>query len=111
MNTEKSLKEILINQVEQKLIKLQQKVEPLSESPPDLKIISYGLTIGFIDIVTEKDLKPERIAKWKNIISRGEKLIILIPKEDKLKIAEMLWKEGIAEKVSIGTYEINLFLP
>lgn len=111
MNIEKSLKELLIHQIEQRLNKINQKVEPLSETPPEMKILSYGMTIGYIDIVTEKDLKPERIEKWKNLVSKGEKLILLIPKEEKLRIADMLWKEGFAEKVSIGTFEINLFLP
>lgn len=111
MNIEKSLKELLIHQIEQRLNKLNQKVEPLSETPPEMKIVSYGMTIGYIDIVTEKDLKAERIEKWKNLVSKGEKLILLIPKEEKLRIADMLWKEGLAEKVSIGTFEINLFLP
>lgn len=111
MNIEKSLKELLIHQIEQRLNKINQKVEPLSETPPEMKILSYGMTIGYIDIVTEKDLKPERIEKWKNLVSKGEKLILLIPKEEKLRIADMLWKEGLAEKVSIGTFEINLFLP
>lgn len=111
MSLEKHLKELLIHQIKQKLIKIRQDIEPVPEPPPDLKILSYGIVIGFIDIITEKEISFNRIDKWKNLLSQGNKLIILIPKEEKLKITENLWKEGIAEKVSIGTYEINLFLP
>lgn len=111
MSTEKYLKELLIHQLKQRLARIGQELEPVTEPPPDLKIMSYGMVIGYIDIITEKDINPDRIAKWKEIVSKGNKLIILIPKEEKLKITETLWKEGLAEKVSIGTYEINLFLP
>jgi len=111
MNMEKHLKEFLTYYLKQKLHRLQQQLEPLENPPPDLKILTYGMTLGYMDIITEKEITQERLNKWKEIISEGNKLIILIPKEEKLKITEILWKEGIAEKVSIGTYEINLFLP
>lgn len=111
MSMEKHLKELLIHQLKQRLSKIKQDLECLSEPPPDLKIISYGMVIGYIDIITEKEINPDRIAQWKKLISQGNKLTIIIPKEEKLKITETLWKEGLAEKVSVGTYEINLFLP
>lgn len=111
MSMEKHLKELLIYQLKQKLGRIQQEIEPTEEPPPDLKILTYGMILGYIDIVTEKEIALERINKWKQLISQGNKLILLLPKEEKLKITEILWKEGIAEKVSIGTYEINLFLP
>jgi len=111
MSVEKHLKEFLIHQIKQKLSRIQQEIQQLENPPPDLKILSYGIVIGYIDIVTEKEILSERIDKWKQLISQGNKLIILIPKDDKLKIMEILWKEGIAEKVSIGNYEINLFMP
>lgn len=111
MSMEKHLKEFLVFQLKQKLGRIQQQLAPVEKPPPDLKILSYGMVIGYIDIVTEKEIAPERINKWKELLSVGNKLTILLPKEEKLKITEILWKEGIAEKVSIGTYEINLFLP
>ncbi len=111
MSVEKHLKEFLIHQIKQKLSKIQQEIQQIENPPPDLKILSYGIVIGYIDIVTEKEISSERIAKWKDLISQGNKLTILISKDEKLKIMETLWKEGIAEKVSIANYEINLFLP
>lgn len=111
MNQQKYLKELLTYHLKQKLSKVKQDLEPFPSPPPDLTMKSYGLTLGYIDIVTEKEIEPERIAKWKNILTEGNKLIIIVPKEEKVKITETLWKEGLAEKISIGTYEINLFLP
>ncbi|WP_353683783.1 hypothetical protein V4D30_07835 [Thermodesulfovibrio sp. 3907-1M] len=111
MSTEKYLKELLIQQLKQRLSRTGQELEPVKEPPPDLKIMSYGMVIGYIDIVTEKEISPDRITKWKELLSKGNKMIIIVPKEEKLKITDTLWKEGLAQKVSIGTYEINLFLP
>lgn len=111
MSIEKHLKDLLIYHIKHKLSKLQQTIEHLKETPPDLKILSYGIVIGYIDIITENEIKPERIEKWKNLTNQGNKLIIIVPKDQKLKITELLWIEGLAEKVSIGVYEINLFLP
>ncbi|MCX8034201.1 MAG: hypothetical protein N3A00_02650 [Thermodesulfovibrio sp.] len=111
MSMERHLKEFLVYNLKQKLSKLQQEIENVKEPPPDLKILSYGMVIGYIDIITEKEIKTERIEKWKTLINQGNKLTIIIAKDEKLKITELLWKEGLAEKVSVGTYEINLFLP
>lgn len=111
MTFEEILKELLIYKLRQKLNKIKQDLEPLEKPPPDLKILSYGIIIGYLDILTEKEISQSRVEKWREIISKGDKLILIVSKEQKLEITELLWKEGIAEKISIGTYEINLFLP
>lgn len=111
MSIEKHLKQLLIHQLRQRLSRVKQDLETLSEPPPDAKIISYGIVVGYLDIVTEKEIDPERLSRWKSLVSQGSKLIIIVSKEEKLKITDLLWKEGLAEKVSVGTYEINLFLP
>ncbi|MEN2985857.1 MAG: hypothetical protein ABDH16_04300 [Thermodesulfovibrionaceae bacterium] len=111
MSIEKHLKELLIHQLRQKLSKLKQDVELVENPPPDLKIMSYGVVLGYIDVVTEKTVSNQRVKRWKELVFSGEKLTVLLSKEEKLKITEILWKEGIAEKVSIGTYEIVLLLP
>lgn len=111
MSVEKHLKTLLIHQIKQKLAKTGSQVEVFNEPPPDLKILSYGMTIGYIDIVTEKEIESNRIEKWKSLIEHGSKLTILCAKEEKIKVADLLWKEGLVEKISIGTYDIILTLP
>lgn len=111
MNTEKLLKDLIILQLKQKLYRIKQEIENIENPPPDLKILSYGITVGYIDIITEKEIGTERLKKWKELISQGNKVIVIVPKEEKLKITDIIWKEGLSEKLSIGTYEINLFLP
>lgn len=111
MNEAKILKDFIIQQLRLKLHRIKQDIEPFPSPPPDLKIQSYGITVGYIDIVVEPEVSTQRIEKWKEIVASGEKLILIISKADKLKITELLWREGVAEKISIGTYEFNLLLP
>ena len=54
MSMEKYLKELIIYHLKQKLGRLQQELEYTQEPPPNLKILSYRVIIGYIDIVTEK---------------------------------------------------------
>ncbi len=111
MKIEQYLKEFLLYHLKQRLSKVKQDLEPVPEPPPDLKIVSYGMVVGYIDIITENEIDSVRVERWKKLILEGNKLILIIPKEEKLRITEILWKEGLAEKVSVGTYEINLLLP
>ncbi|MEJ5228087.1 hypothetical protein [Thermodesulfovibrio sp.] len=111
MTKQNQLKELIIAQLKQKLGKVKQDIELVKEPPPELKITSYGMTVGYIDIITESELTENRINLWKEAVKKGEKLTIIVPKEQKLKITELLWKEGVAEKISIGTYELTLLLP
>lgn len=111
MNEEKILKDYIIHKLKLRLQRLKQDIEPYPTPPPDLKIQSYGITIGYVDIIVESDIPNHRIEKWKELVSKGDKLILIVSKEQKLKLTEQIWKAGIAEKVSIGTYEFTLLLP
>ncbi|MDI6801130.1 MAG: hypothetical protein QMD01_03600 [Thermodesulfovibrionales bacterium] len=41
----------------------------------------------------------------------GSKLILIIPKTATAKATELLWQKGIADRVSIGSYEIVVSMP
>jgi hypothetical protein len=41
----------------------------------------------------------------------GAKLILMIPKEMKVKVTELLWAKGLMDKVSTGIYEISIKMP
>lgn len=111
MKEEIILKDYIIHQLKLKLQRMKQDVESYPDPPPDLKIQSYGMTIGYIDIIVEPDITNQRMEKWKELVSKGEKLILIVSREQKLKVTDLILREGIAEKVSIGTYEFALFLP
>jgi hypothetical protein len=42
---------------------------------------------------------------------QDSKLILIVPKNSKVKAAEILWQKGIADRVSVGTYEIVVNMP
>jgi hypothetical protein len=41
----------------------------------------------------------------------GSKLILMVPKNAKVKAMELLWQNGIADRVSVGSYEISISMP
>jgi hypothetical protein len=41
----------------------------------------------------------------------GVKLILMVPKDLKVKATELLWAKGLMGKVSMGTYEISVHMP
>ena len=73
---------------------------------PDLILASHGMTVALMEVETEESLGPERAQRWKDLSSLGPKLILMVPAHLKAKTAELLWKEGLAGKVSIATYDV-----
>jgi hypothetical protein len=43
--------------------------------------------------------------------STGQKLILMVPKNTKVRAMELLWQEGIADRVGVGSYEIAITMP
>ncbi len=75
---------------------------------PDIILQSGGFTIGIVEVITKTKINNEEIERWKQLAMLDTKLILLIPEHLKKKIADILWKERLMEKVSIATYEIKL---
>ncbi len=74
---------------------------------PDLILASHGITVALMEVETEETLKDRnRPRVWKELAGLGPKLILMIPAHAKAKVTEMLWREGLAGKVSIATYDI-----
>jgi hypothetical protein len=78
---------------------------------PDLILSSYGLVMGIIEVETESTLTLENAQKWKKLLHQGARLIIIVPERSKAHITDILWQVGIAQYVSIGTYDIRLSMP
>ncbi|MBI5025199.1 MAG: hypothetical protein HZC12_00415 [Nitrospirae bacterium] len=41
----------------------------------------------------------------------GAKLILMVPRNSKTKVVELLWQKGLADKVAVGSYEIVINMP
>jgi hypothetical protein len=80
---------------------------------PDLILGNHGLVLAVMEVETEKSITPEKADEWSRIVGAGQgvKLIIMAPKALKAKIVELLWGKGIADKVAVGSYEINIKMP
>lgn len=80
---------------------------------PDLILGNHGLVLAVMEVETEKSITSEKADEWSRIVGAGQgvKLIIMAPKALKAKIVELLWGKGIADKVAVGSYEINIKMP
>ncbi len=78
---------------------------------PDLILGNHGLTLAVMEVETERSITPEKADEWKALTGLGVKLIVMIPGSARAKVVELLWKRNIADKVAIGSYEINVKMP
>ena len=81
------------------------------EGGPDIVLANHGLTIALVEVETDRSITHEKAAKWREMAGSGSRLILMVPKAAKFKAMELLWKEGIADKVGGGSYEIVISMP
>jgi len=80
-------------------------------SYPDLILSNHGLVLAVMEVETEQSVTPGRAAHWKTLAGQGAKLILMVPKQVKAKAVDLLWKEGLVDRASVGSYEISIQMP
>ncbi len=78
---------------------------------PDLVLGNHGLVLAIVEVETEGTISDASAAKWKERASLGAKLILMVPRHAKARVLDLLWKHGIADKASVGSYELNVQMP
>lgn len=78
---------------------------------PDLIMSNHGMVLAVVEVETEGTITEANAAKWKEIADSGTKLILMVPKRTKAKVIDLLWKQGLADKASVGSYELNINMP
>ncbi len=78
---------------------------------PDLILGNHGLVLALMEVETDNSITTENADKWKTLSGLGAKLILMVPKASRAKALDLLWKQGIADKASVGSYEINIHMP
>jgi len=78
---------------------------------PDLILGSHGLVLSILEIETPDSLSEKKAETWKAMSGLGVKLILMVPKELKMRVTDLLWSKGIMDRVSVGTYEIAVHMP
>lgn len=120
MSETKLIHDIIVNSLKKRLsrefpdIKInlyEEKSHAFKDLYPDIIISSHCMVISIIEVETEDTLSEQKINDWKRLIEQGIKLTVVVPKTEKVKITDMLWSNGLAGRIGIGTYEININLP
>ncbi len=78
---------------------------------PDLILGNQGLVLAVMEVETASTITPEKADMWKPLTGLGVKLILMVPRASKAKLIDLLWKKGIADKVAVGSYDINVQMP
>jgi|Deesub1362B_J571_1020462.scaffolds.fasta_scaffold00061_84 hypothetical protein len=78
---------------------------------PDLILANHGIVLAVVEVETEATISEEAANRWKEIIEAGVKLTLMVPKRSTKEVTSLLWEKGIADKVSIGTYDILINMP
>jgi hypothetical protein len=78
---------------------------------PDLILENHGLVLAVMEVETEQTITSEKADQWKTMAGLGAKLILMVPKTWKPRVLDILWKNGMADKASVGSYEMNVQMP
>jgi hypothetical protein len=78
---------------------------------PDMILGNHGMVLALLEVETAESISEKVAERWKELSDLGEKLILMVPKDLKVKATDLLWAKGLMGKVSIGTYEISVHMP
>lgn len=78
---------------------------------PDLILKNHGMVMAIVEVETERTISEERGNYWKEMSRKGAKLILIVPDGQKARVTDLLWKNGIMQNVSVGSYGIKINMP
>ncbi len=111
MASEKLLHDLIVDNLRGRLARDYKEVRVNPSGNPDLILANHGLVIAQVAVETRQSINPQKAESWKAMCQPGTKLILMVPRESKVKVTELLWQAGIADKISVGTYEIKINMP
>jgi len=78
---------------------------------PDMVLGNHGLVLAILEVETAESISEKVAERWKALSGLGVKLILMVPKDMKVKATDLLWSKGLMGTVSLGTYEISITMP
>ncbi len=111
MESEKLLHDLIVDRLRGRFSSQYREITVNEGGCPDLILANHGMTLAVVEVETETGITPEKALRWKQMAQAGSKLIIMVPRSAKVKAMELLWKEGIADRVGVGSYEITITMP
>ena len=92
-------------------INLEEEKNEFNGHYPDLILGNHGHVLALMEVETEGSINPKQANEWKTLSGLGAKLVLMVPKASKARVIDLLWKQGLADKVSVGSYNINISMP
>jgi hypothetical protein len=111
MDNEKLVHDLIVDTIKQKYIREYKEIIVNTNECPELVLKNHGIVLAVVSVETDSTITPEKADLWKNIVEKGTKLMLMIPKNARIKVTDLLWQKGIMDRVSIGNYEIAVTLP
>ncbi|HXX54024.1 MAG TPA: hypothetical protein VEI28_05580 [Thermodesulfovibrionales bacterium] len=111
MDREKLVHDLIVDRLKGKFSKEYKDIKVNPGGNPDIVFASHGLTMAVVEVETEGSITQEKAGTWQELARSGSKLILMVPKHEKVKTTELLWKYGIADRVGVGSYEIVITMP
>jgi hypothetical protein len=111
MENERLIHDLIVERLRGRFSGQYKEITVHSGGNPDIVLANHGLTLAVVQVETDRSITPERAEKWKEMAQAGPKLILMVPKNAKVKAMELLWKSGIADRVGVGSYEIAIQMP
>jgi len=75
---------------------------------PDVVFINYEQVTQIIEVEMADNINEDRIEHWKKMSDLGAQLVILVPKESEKKMRNISFDSGLAAKVKIGTFDVDI---
>ncbi len=111
MDNEHLVHNLIINHLKHRFRKEYSEIKVNPGGDPDLTLSNHGLLLAVVEVETENSITREKAEKWKDLAQPGTKLILMVPKSSRVKVMEILWQKGIADRVGVGTYDIAITMP
>ena len=75
---------------------------------PDVVFINYEQVIQIVEVEMADNINEDRIEHWKKMSDLGAQLVILVPKGSEKKMRNISFDSGLAAKVKIGTFDVDI---
>ena len=111
MANEKLVHDLIVDSLRERLGREYREIKANPPGNPDLILANHGLVLAQVEVETEGTITPQKADAWKELVKQGTKLILMVPKNSKVKVTELLWEKGILDRVSVGTYDIAISMP
>ncbi|MFA5354000.1 MAG: hypothetical protein WC291_07210 [Thermodesulfovibrionales bacterium] len=111
MRNERLMHDLVVEQLKGRLSRDYKEIAVNPAGSPDLTLSNHGMLLAMVEVETEGSITGEKAEDWKTMKQPGVKLILMVPKSSRVKVTELLWQKGIADTVSLGSYELSITMP